>query len=597
MAPGRRVEAGGSVRRITSKFVLLIATAAILPLVIYGYVSVTSLRNGTEASVRDGNLKVAKQVAEEVSMYMQHNTRVLQSVGASFGAAQIATWQQTRILTDLTLAFPEFREVAVFDRAATPVATSALGATRLMVPILAERRPDRPYIAPLKVDEDSLPTTTIAVRIPRSGEEPGWIVGEIALEELWKMIGRIRVGSKGFALIIGEDGRLIAHGNPDERRQIADVDQSRAGAEIKFASEFRAGKEPYKQYDDQNGVRMMAVAAAITDPLPLWTVVVEQPKTEALGTARGIERQLLAAILLALLGTMVFGYLWGRSFIRRIFALTKVTRSIADGKLDTRVALSGNDEIHELGDAFNSMADRLVELQDDIRKQERQVMFGRIAAGLVHDLSHPIMNIGNGCKLIVKMWDDADYRETFRRMFERELQLVKRVLEDLQNIAKPIPLERFPIELNRSVGETIESMQALADTAGITLQSQLSGEELYVEGDVFALSRVYRNLVVNAIQATAPGGLVVAAVEGHGDRVQIRVYDTGCGIPADRLQAIFEDFVTTKRRGLGLGLAITRKIVEQLGGRISVASEVGKGTTFVIDFPRTSARPMAQAAG
>jgi signal transduction histidine kinase len=108
---------------------------------------------------------------------------------------------------------------------------------------------------------------------------------------------------------------------------------------------------------------------------------------------------------------------------------------------------------------------------------------------------------------------------------------------------------------------------------------------------------VYRNLVVNAIQATAPGGLVVAAVEAHGDRVQVRVYDTGCGIPADRLQAVFEDFVTTKRRGLGLGLAITRKIVEQLGGRISVASEVGKGTTFVIDFPRTSERPMAQAAG
>ena len=224
-------------------------------------------------------------------------------------------------------------------------------------------------------------------------------------------------------------------------------------------------------------------------------------------------------------------------------------------------------------------------------------MFGRIAAGLVHDLSHPIMNIGNGCKLIVKMWDDAEYRDTFRRMFERELHLVKRVLEDLQNIAKPIPLERFPVELNRSVGEAIESMQPLAETAGVTLQSQLSTEELYVEGDVFALGRVYRNLVVNAIQATAPGGLVVAAVEGQDDRVQIRVYDTGCGIPADRLQAVFEDFVTTKRRGLGLGLAITRKIVEQLGGRISVASEVGKGTTFVIEFPRTSARPMAQAVG
>ena len=140
-------------------------------------------------------------------------------------------------------------------------------------------------------------------------------------------------------------------------------------------------------------------------------------------------------------------------------------------------------------------------------------------------------------------------------------------------------------------------MQGLAETAGISLRAELSPEPLYVEGDLFALGRVYRNLVVNAIQATAPGGLVVATVAGVDDRVQVRIYDTGCGIPADRLQAVFEDFVTTKRRGLGLGLAITRKIVEQLGGRISVASEVGKGTTFVIDFPRTSARPMAQAAG
>jgi signal transduction histidine kinase len=171
------------------------------------------------------------------------------------------------------------------------------------------------------------------------------------------------------------------------------------------------------------------------------------------------------------------------------------------------------------------------------------------------------------------------------------------VLEDLQNIAKPIPLERFPIELNRSVADAVESMQPLAETAGITLKAELAPEPLYVEGDVFALGRVYRNLVVNAIQATAPGGLVVAATEAQGERIQVRIYDTGCGIPPDRLHAVFEDFVTTKRRGLGLGLAITRKIVEQLGGRISVASEVGKGTTFVIEFPRTSARPMAQAAG
>ena len=582
-------------RRITSRFVLLIATAAILPLVIYGYVSINSLRNGTRTSVIDGNRKVAKQVAEQITMYMQHNTRVLQSLGTELGATELAPWQQDRILKDYLLEFPEFREITVFDKLARPVATAALGPTRLTVPAAAQRRAPKPYIAPLAVDDDLLPTTTIAVQIARSRQDAGWIVGEIALEELWRMVDRIRVGSQGYAFIVGEDMRLIAHGDPDQKRYIADPDESRASEELKFVADFRANSREWGSYTE-SGRQMMAVAANLDDE-PKWTVVVEQPTVEAMATARRLETQLLVAIFIALLGTIILGYLWARGFIQRIFALTRVTRSIAEGKLETRVALSGSDEIRELGDAFNSMADRLVELQEDIRKQERQVMFGRIAAGLVHDLSHPIQNIGNSCKLILKMWEDAEYRDTFRRMVEREMQVVKRVLEDLQNIAKPIPLERFPIELNRSVGDAIESMQPLAETAGITLRAELSTEPLYVEGDLFALGRVYRNLVVNAIQATAPGGLVVATVEPQDGRVQVRVLDTGCGIPADRLQAVFEDFVTTKRRGLGLGLAITRKIVEQLGGRISVASEVGKGTTFVIDFPRTSARPMAQAAG
>jgi signal transduction histidine kinase len=87
------------------------------------------------------------------------------------------------------------------------------------------------------------------------------------------------------------------------------------------------------------------------------------------------------------------------------------------------------------------------------------------------------------------------------------------------------------------------------------------------------------------------------AIEARDNRVQVRVSDTGCGIPPDRIGAIFEDFVTTKRRGLGLGLAISKKIVEQLGGQIAVTSEVGKGTTFVLDFPRTKPRPLALAAG
>jgi signal transduction histidine kinase len=527
---------------------------------------------------------------------MQNNLRVLQSLGAELNVPGLAAWQQDRTLKDYVLSFPEFREITLLDAAGRPVATSAIGAPRLTAPDASSRLDGGTFIAPVRVDNDLLPTTTIAVRLTAGRQPVGWVVGEIALEQLWRMVDSIRVGSQGYAAIVSEDGRLIAHGNPDEKRQIASAEQSRDSPEVGFAVRFRNGSTgPTDTYPDERGIQTLAAAAPVK--VTGWTVIVAQPTSEAYAITGRLERQLTAAIALALLGTIVVGWVWGRGFIRRIFALTRVTRAIAEGRLETRVALSGRDEIRELGDAFNSMADRLVELQEDVRKQERQAMFGRIAAGLVHDLSHPIQNIGNSCKLILKMSDDQEYRETFRRTVEREMVIVKRVLDDLRNIARPIPLERFPLDLNKAVGDAVESMQPHAETAGLTLRAELAAEPVYIEGDVFALARVYRNLILNAIQATAPGGLVVAATEATATRVQVRIYDTGCGIPPDRLHAIFEDFVTTKRRGLGLGLAISKKIVEQLGGTISVASEVGKGTTFVMEFPRTEARPVAMVAG
>ena len=583
--------------RITSRFVLLIASAAIAPLIVFGAVSFRHLRMGTEQSVREGNLRVAEQVAEQIKQYIVHNQRVLRSIGVELRATDLEPWQQSRILKDYGIDFPELREISAFGAGGHLLATSRVTGTRLTVPDAASVGSDGTYVAPLSLDSDGLPTTTLAVRFRTRDQTSGWVVGELALEELWRMVDRVKIGREGYALLLAENQRLVAHGDPDEKYLIASSGTPGAPRtpEQEFAASLLDGGEQHRRYVDNDGRDTLAVGAGVRG-LP-WVVVVEQPTEEAFAVAATLRRQLLVAITLALLGTVVLGSLWGRSFISRIFALKRATRAIAEGRLDERVAIGGRDEIHELGDAFNSMADRLVELQDDVRKQERQAMFGKIAAGLVHDLSHPIQNIYNSCKLIQKMFDDLEYRDTFKRTVDREMVIVKRVLEDLRNIARPIPLERFPIEIDRSIGEVAESMQQLAETAGLTLRVEAGARAAYVEADLFALGRVYRNLIINAIQATAPGGDIVIATAVEGERVRISVADTGCGIPPDKLATIFDDFVTTKRRGLGLGLAISKKIVEQLGGQIGVTSEVGKGTTVTLDFPRTQAPRIALVAG
>jgi signal transduction histidine kinase len=342
--------------------------------------------------------------------------------------------------------------------------------------------------------------------------------------------------------------------------------------------------------------RTAVLGVGVKLPTLGWSVIVEQPTREAFAIAAALQAQLFVAIAVALFAMLLVGSLWGRRFIEPILRLTRGTRELAAGRLDTRVAVETGDELGQLGTAFNTMADKLVELQDDVRKKERHAMFGRIAIGLVHDLSHPIQNVGNGCKLMLKMWDDPEYRESFRRTIERELAQIKRVLDDLRNVAKPMPVERFPIDVNKTVADLVDSMRTTAENAGLTMTTELVPEEIFMEGDLFALNRIYRNLITNAIQATPPRGRILVRTLKQENHAVIEVADSGCGIPAERLESIFDDFVTTKRRGLGLGLAISKKVVEQLGGTIAVTSEVGVGCTFSGRCPLSAARPSQIAA-
>ena len=178
---------------------------------------------------------------------------------------------------------------------------------------------------------------------------------------------------------------------------------------------------------------------------------------------------------------------------------------------------------------------------------------------------------------MLRMFDDHEYREIFRRTVDRELAAVKRVIEDLRQLARPPALQRTPVDVSESVLEVVESMRPAAEEAELSLLVTPASEPLLIEGDRMALGRVYRNVLSNAIQATPPGGRIAITIAERGERVHVSVADTGCGIPADRLPAIFNDFITTKRRGLGLGFAISKKIVEQLNGRITVSSEVRRG--------------------
>lgn len=572
----------------------MMAAAAVVPLLAYGAVSIVSVRDGAQQAVIKGNQDVATRAGEQIELYVLGSIRILNAVAQDMQRTNLQQWQQERILANFASEFGEFKELTLLDENGKPVASSRVDAPDAQVPGPGSVEIENALISQFSIDDDLLPTAVVAIQLPQ-GLSSGWLVGQLQLEELWRMVNSIRVGETGYALVVTEEGVPLAHGNSQLRPMIARRDRQDTHPVITAmgAAGNNSRLPVYATYPSA-GKEVVGVGARLSKLG--WIVIVEQPTREAFAISSALQRQLFIAITVALFAMLLVGALWGRRFIEPILRLTRGTRALAEGRLDTRVAITSSDELGQLGTSFNTMADRLVELQEDVRKKERHAMFGRIAIGLVHDLSHPIQNMGNSCKLMLKMWDDEEYRESFRRTIERELAQIKRVLDDLRNVARPMPVERFPIDVNKSVADLVDSMMTTATNAGLSLTTELTPETIYIEGDLFALNRIYRNLIMNAIQATNPRGRILIRTFKQDNHAIIEVADSGFGIPAERLETIFDDFVTTKRRGLGLGLAISKKIVEQLQGTIAVTSQVGVGSTFSVRFPLTTARPSQIAA-
>jgi signal transduction histidine kinase len=580
------------VRHIATRFALLLGVAAIVPLLAYGFVSIWSLQRGTRDSIVAGNQNVATRAAEEIRRYVVTNAALLKALSADLQDTGLDQSQQDQILKNYVLGFREFREITLFDESGAVVATSRIGKPHVSIPTGQRLAIDGVSMSPIRVDDDLLPTSVFDIHLTRLNKPSGWLVGEFSLEEMWRMVDQIRIGDHGFALVVAPDGQLIAHGDPDKKALVAQTRNMSGHQLVAAARAQREGPPSSLEYTD-SGATQLGVAARI--PQLGWTLIVEQPTREAYASSTQLQRQLLIAITAALLVMIAVGYLFGRSFINPILLLKRATHGVASGQLDTRVDIDTGDEFADLGESFNTMAHQLIELTENVKKQERQAMFGRVAAGLVHDLLHPIQNVGNNMRLLVREDLDSEARRECGQVIEREMTTIKRFLDDLHSIVKPKPLERFAMDLNVAVKEVADSMRGVGDQAGVAVEAQFAGGPLTISGDRFALGRVLRNLITNGIQATEAGGRVTITTSRAGADVQVHVADTGSGIPADRLSAIFDEFVTTKRRGLGLGLAITKRIVEQLDGTIGVESEVGRGTAFTLRFPARNDQS-AQAA-
>ena len=305
---------------------------------------------------------------------------------------------------------------------------------------------------------------------------------------------------------------------------------------------------------------------------------------------------LLAIVLLVFAGGMAttLGYFLSSTITQRINLLKSAAENIAQGDLKTRVPVQGSDEVAVLAKTFNQMAEQL---QDSDKKQRELESLRRdLIAWVSHDLQTPLTSV----RAILEALSDGVVEDpaTVQRYLhtaQRDVNSLSSLIDDLFQMAQldagGFPLNRANASLSDLISDTLESFTELAKQREITLEGNVESNVDPVNMDTQAMGRVLNNLLGNALRHTPDGGRISVWVHRAQSGIEVTVSDTGEGIREEDLPHVFESFYRGEKSrnrgtgGAGLGLAISRGIVQAHGGKIRVESKPGRGTLFTFTIP------------
>ena len=289
--------------------------------------------------------------------------------------------------------------------------------------------------------------------------------------------------------------------------------------------------------------------------------------------------------------------------------LREVAKNMAKveaGDLSVRMTARGKDEIARLIVSFDSMVERLDSAKRELEtfhfqqmeRADRLASVGEMAAGIAHEIKNPLTGIAAAITVIKEDFAPEDGRAVIMNEVLEQVSRLDKTVNDLLFFGKPTVAEPAFTDINSALRKILVFASQHSGGKNIEKRLELASDLPPVYVDPKQIQQVFLNLFLNAVQAMHGGGTLTvqsALIDADGvEMVQVRVIDTGQGIPLQILDKTFTPFFTTKAQGTGLGLAISHRLIEQQGGRLYVASEIGVGTTFTVELP--AHRTPAQAA-
>ena len=285
---------------------------------------------------------------------------------------------------------------------------------------------------------------------------------------------------------------------------------------------------------------------------------------------------------------------WGAARVTRpVQKLVAASREVSQGNWNTRVDVRGSDEIGQLAKSFNQMTSQLVEQRERLVQVERVAAWRELARRLAHELKNPLFPLQTTVENLqrAREQNSGQFDEVFREstgIMLSEIENLKAIVSRFSDFAKMPQPELAPVNLNEIVRNVVKLFEPQFGAVGrppITPELHLEENLPIIQADATLLHRAIENLILNAMDAMPAGGVLMLRTQTIEGGVSLEVSDTGTGLTPEESERIFTPYYTSKQHGSGLGLAIVQAIVADHGGRISVESESGVGTSFHIELP------------
>jgi signal transduction histidine kinase len=299
-----------------------------------------------------------------------------------------------------------------------------------------------------------------------------------------------------------------------------------------------------------------------------------------------LQRNVALIWLFAIAIGIVLTYLLVKRTLRPVQRLDRAAEEVIRRNYGYRVPIESQDELGRLGQTFNAMCDSIQQAREELIRGERIATIGRLSTSIVHDLRNPLAAIYGGAEMLVDATDLSS--EQYARLGANIYRASRRIQELLQELLDVSKSNKRPIEissLSDIVAAAVESVARPAEAQGVSLQVDIPAD-VRVMADQDRLTRVFLNLLNNALEAMPEGGSISVATSREQDAVVVNVRDTGPGISPEAWTGLFQPFSSFgKKNGLGLGLALSRQTVLDHNGEMWAERNGSSGARFCLRLP------------